>query len=70
MKTAKIEFSDGNEVITDINGDVQEIFDYYLGIEFGFPCYEEGKDEYFATAIKVEVTDEAGLKYWSTHTVL
>lgn len=54
MKTIKVYFSNGDSLITSINGTREEIEKYYLGNSFNLG---DGERDLMATAEKVEFLD-------------
>lgn len=54
MKTIRVSYSNGDFLVTSINGTREEIEKYYLGKIFNIGCGENDKME---RAIKVEFLD-------------
>lgn len=53
MRTIRVDFADGNHLITDISGTEAEIRDYYLGQFFNFGDTDEHPEDRMVEAVAV-----------------
>lgn len=56
-RTVRVDFADGNHLVTDINGTEQEIRDYYAGQFFNFGDTEEHPADRMVEAVRVTFLD-------------
>lgn len=58
MRTVKVTFSDGNSLVTSINGTDEEIRRYYVGQTFNFGDTDECPQDKLVTGVSVEFLEE------------
>jgi hypothetical protein len=55
MKSIRVRFDDGNTLVTDINGTIEEIRSYYIGQVFNLGV---GENDLLVTATDVDILTE------------
>lgn len=58
MRTVKVTFTDGNTIVTSINGTEQEIRDYYTKNSFNFGDNEEHPADNMQRGVTVEFLED------------